>query len=361
MKKSKGSLLQRIMAALLSAVLVAGMVSNAAPVTVLAAGNASGLDWELADGRLTIASNAGMDDWCENGIGYYNYDVTSAEIQSGVTSIGEKAFFGCCLMTSITIPASVTSIGDKALANCIRLETVTMLGETPPALGSNVFGDMRDADNDSRCKFIKDNSQGIHVPEGTAETYKKAEGWSAYADNITDQKAVSEAKIGDTEYATLEEAVAAATGGTEDDPVCIEILSDITLDKAIILSDKYIKLVSEGDYVIRRGTKESWFYIYDSAALTLGDAAGMKGTITIDGGAIWTGEEDPVLGRGTVNTGIKSECILFEVEGTLNLYSNVIIQNTDCDFNTLVSSRDSAGAIHVLYTGNLNILGRDTK
>ena len=43
-----------------------------------------------------------------------------------VTSIGDKAFFGCRGLTSIVIPDSVTSIGDWAFAFCSGLTSVTI-------------------------------------------------------------------------------------------------------------------------------------------------------------------------------------------------------------------------------------------
>lgn len=42
-------------------------------------------------------------------------NLTEAEIESGVKSIGEKAFYGCDALKKITIPASVTSIGEDFL------------------------------------------------------------------------------------------------------------------------------------------------------------------------------------------------------------------------------------------------------
>ena len=42
----------------------------------------------------------------------------------------------------------------------------------------------------------------------------------SYAENRNMEKTAYEAKIGGTEYATLGEAVKAAVGGTEDNPVC---------------------------------------------------------------------------------------------------------------------------------------------
>ena len=116
MKKRKSRYLQRIMAVLLSAVLIAGMISNAAPITVMA--DASGTDWTLAaDGTLTITSNAGMEDWVNNQATYMG-QVKRAVIQNGVYSIGSNAFMSCSRLTEITIPEGVKSIGDRAFDGC---------------------------------------------------------------------------------------------------------------------------------------------------------------------------------------------------------------------------------------------------
>ena len=103
--------------------------------------------------------------------------LTSITIPAGVTSIGNSAFNGCSSLTSITIPAGVISIGQSAFNSCSSLTEVTMESKTPPLLGNNVF---------YNCGCIKGNTKGIHVPAGTADTYKQAAGWSNYKDNITD-------------------------------------------------------------------------------------------------------------------------------------------------------------------------------
>ena len=49
-------------------------------------------------------------------------------IPEGVTNIGDRAFFGCDLLTSIVIPDSVTSIGKEAFCCCGPLEIIEYAG-----------------------------------------------------------------------------------------------------------------------------------------------------------------------------------------------------------------------------------------
>ena len=43
-----------------------------------------------------------------------------------VTTIGDGAFYGCTILSSITIPDSVTSIGDRAFYMCTNLKSITI-------------------------------------------------------------------------------------------------------------------------------------------------------------------------------------------------------------------------------------------
>lgn len=61
-------------------------------------------------------------------------------IPSSVTSIGNRAFYGCTGLTSITIPNSVTSIVDEAFSGCTGLTSVS-IPNSVISIGDNAFSD----------------------------------------------------------------------------------------------------------------------------------------------------------------------------------------------------------------------------
>ena len=66
--------------------------------------------------------------------------LSSITIPASVTSIGQSAFSGCSALSSITIPASVTSIGKQAFYGCTKLETVTFAeGSKLETIGESAF------------------------------------------------------------------------------------------------------------------------------------------------------------------------------------------------------------------------------
>ena len=64
--------------------------------------------------------------------------LTSVTIGNSVTSIGEQAFYGCSGLTNVTIPNSVTSIGEQAFYSCSGLTSVT-IGNSVTTIGYAVF------------------------------------------------------------------------------------------------------------------------------------------------------------------------------------------------------------------------------
>ena len=96
--------------------------------------------------------------------------LTSINLPTSLTSIGSSAFEGCNGLTSLDIPTNVNDIGNRAFYNCTILKTVNVFSPTPPTLGDLVF--------DGNASDRK-----IYVPK-PIDTYKTAEGWSSYKDDI---------------------------------------------------------------------------------------------------------------------------------------------------------------------------------
>ena len=59
-------------------------------------------------------------------------------IPDSVTTIGDRAFYGCSGLTSVTIPNSVTTIGDNAFSFCRGLTSVT-IPNSVTMIGDNAF------------------------------------------------------------------------------------------------------------------------------------------------------------------------------------------------------------------------------
>ena len=59
-------------------------------------------------------------------------------IPNSVTSIGDRAFYGCSELTSVTIPNSVTSIGESAFYGCSGL-TSAIIGNSVKSIGEGAF------------------------------------------------------------------------------------------------------------------------------------------------------------------------------------------------------------------------------
>ena len=107
---------------------------------------------------------------------FWGSSLTSITIPNSVTEIGDYAFGDCTSLTSITIPSSVTSIGHDAFVECTSLKEVYCKAITPPSMELAVSGYGQFEDNAEDRK--------IYVPKESVEVYKKAAGWSGYADAI---------------------------------------------------------------------------------------------------------------------------------------------------------------------------------
>ena len=90
---------------------------------------------------LTISGTGAMTNYSSNNRPWNSYisSIQNVIIESGVTSIGDLAFYGCSGLTSVTIPNTVTSIGDLAFDGCSGLTSV-IIPNSVTNIGESAFG-----------------------------------------------------------------------------------------------------------------------------------------------------------------------------------------------------------------------------
>lgn len=76
------------------------------------------------------------------------------------------ACYGCSALEEVVIPEWTTKIGGQAFYECRALTDVYCRAGVPPLLGIQVF----------EGTSIKN----LYVPEGSADAYREAEGWSLF-------------------------------------------------------------------------------------------------------------------------------------------------------------------------------------
>ena len=107
-------------------------------------------------------------------------------IPNSITSIGERAFYGCTGLTSVIIPNSVTSIGDNAFNGCSALDTVICKAIVPPMPGTLPFGSI----SPTAVLFVPYESIDAYkaISEYVSKFYV-IEGFS-FVEDITEESAV---------------------------------------------------------------------------------------------------------------------------------------------------------------------------
>lgn len=135
----------------LTILFVLPMVANAteAEVTTVASGtcgaSGSNVTWSLdSTGHFVISGTGAMKNYNQTSMPWYNYlsDIKTAIVESGVTSIGNRAFSKCTNLTEITIPDTVTSIGNYAFFQCSSLPEITIPDQVT-SIGTAAFYECR--------------------------------------------------------------------------------------------------------------------------------------------------------------------------------------------------------------------------
>ncbi|MCQ2452561.1 MAG: leucine-rich repeat protein [Oscillospiraceae bacterium] len=86
-----------------------------------------GVTWQLnADGLLTIQGSGDMGYEGEAPWLAYADRIQGLQIEDGITSLGDLAFYGCQGLTSVTLPGSLESTGYYAFGNCKELKQVVL-------------------------------------------------------------------------------------------------------------------------------------------------------------------------------------------------------------------------------------------
>ena len=101
------------------------------------------LSWNLSAGTLTISGSGAMYDFPESTFApWYSMreDIIKLNLPSGLTSIGDLAFYGCKNLTTVTIPSSVTNIGRYSFTYCSGMKMLS-LGSGVKTIEEAAFSD----------------------------------------------------------------------------------------------------------------------------------------------------------------------------------------------------------------------------
>lgn len=99
--------------------------------------------WKVEDGVLFIEGAGNMYDWSYTYRAPWHYvreSITALKLDSGVTSIGDYAFFDLSMLVETELPDSLTSIGDDAFYGCYNLIYIN-IPEGVASIGVRAFYD----------------------------------------------------------------------------------------------------------------------------------------------------------------------------------------------------------------------------
>ena len=216
----------------------------------------------------------------------------AVSLPASLTTVPESMFNGCTSLKTITLAEGITTLNIGAFGNCTALETATMPASLTrirhAAFGGNSSltalyyeGAMPVVEHDNAFTGVSGDFVHYYKPE-------YAHTWTATLANYPTARNAAEipvAKIGDTTYKTLAEALKAANdAGT----ATVTLLQDITLgEKLTVTGDVTIT----GPYVITRDSAYlgSLFLVGKTGTLTL------EGGMTLDGGNTWIFDEEGFL------------------------------------------------------------------
>lgn len=140
----------------------------------------------------------------------------------------------------------------------------------------------------------------------------------------------------------------------------IKVKNDVTVTSELKITGN-VTIVADGkDVTIKRGsalTSAPVISVASGATLNLGTETGMENTLTIDGGAVWNGNDgypNTKLSSHN-NTGIQGNFAIIRTYGIFNMYESVVLQNNQN--NTSKEDNHSGGGVAIEGTGIFNMHG----
>ena len=107
-------------------------------------------------------------------IGYSAFNscssLTSVIIPESVISMDNYAFYGCSSLSSVTLGTNLSSMGDYVFFNCGQLAELNILATTPPAITTYTFD------------YARASSMTINLPEGSRDAYMNDANWKLLLD-----------------------------------------------------------------------------------------------------------------------------------------------------------------------------------
>ena len=131
----------------------------------------------VAKGNPVYDSREGCNAIIETSTGTLIAGCQSTVVPATVTAIGNAAFDGCVLLSSITIPETVTVIARKAFNNCPGLKNVVCL-IADPTLVNTAFDAFKLPLGDY-------TGRTLHVPTDAVAAYQASSDWQPYFQTIT--------------------------------------------------------------------------------------------------------------------------------------------------------------------------------
>ena len=149
--------------------------------TVASGSCGDNLTWTLDDqGTLTISGAGAVNDYRYNTMPWYSFrnEILKVVAESGVTSIGTNAFYGCTVLSTVILPDGVTRIESYAFYGCKELTAID-LPDSLAYIGNYAFENCEALTEitipagltsvGTNGPFCRSGLQTVHFAEGVAK------------------------------------------------------------------------------------------------------------------------------------------------------------------------------------------------